>query len=280
MNVQSNPTSGRPCQLCYGAGYTADPSVMTRLREPTLRECECSTLRAIACAMPPQVRMARVSEMHLPLYHQSHLADIIERPGHRSHFVLVRGAQADVNAVVKVVHIRGQWRFRDQVHYVTDKDLADARYLTFNQEEDEDESPYAAAQTLLARAKVLVITVGVAQSKGAQTALLEAMQLRLQAGLDCWILSTDEAPIERSMVFSPELQVTLGRFKSVRIGEAAATPGASATPAIPTSPRTSVAKYAGVCTKCGGSFGAGDKVSWTKPTGGQRVHPGCAQSEA
>ena len=73
MNVHSNPTKASSCTICDGAGYTEDPSVMTRLREPTLRECECSALRAIACAMPPQVRMARVSERHMPLYHQSHL---------------------------------------------------------------------------------------------------------------------------------------------------------------------------------------------------------------
>jgi hypothetical protein len=213
--------------------------------------------------------------MHMPLYHQSHLADVIERPAHRSHFVVVRGAQADVNAVVKVVHLRGQWRFREQILYVTDKDLADARYLTFDHDEGEHESPYAAAQSLLAQTKLLVITVGVAQSKGAQTALLEAVQLRLQSGLDCWILSTDEAPMERSPAFSPELQVALARFKAIRIGGAAATPMASATPAAGASPRVSVAKYAGVCAKCGGSFGAGEQVAWTRPTGGQRVHPGC-----
>jgi hypothetical protein len=227
--------------------------------------------------MPLSMALAAVSMDQIQIEKASGLRDMIETPHKYALFNLVRGSQSDVLAVLKTAHICAQWRSRSSVIYLSDKELQDMKRASYDREDGADESPYLSGQGELARTGLLVITVGVAQTRSAGEAVMEALSLRVEKMKPCWLVSMAEMPLEASPIYSPGVSALLSRFRPVNLGA----PSVATIPSImqSTKPKTMVAKYAGKCPVCDKTYLAGIEVAWvTDASGkGQRVHPKCAR---
>ena len=260
MNVQQKSNSGIvACSRCGGHGVVEV--------DAKLFECECSELRSIGAAMPESILRSRVTQEHITIYNNSGLSHYFKSPAIRQPFYLIQGARQDVQAIIKLAHMMLRYVSASQILYRTDKDLCDDKTLPYDLEKGNDESLFTMATNLLANTKILVLTLGVSQSKQANSHVQEAISMRLQSGMACWVLAFDDVRIEKAACYSEGLKTSLGRFESLRIGAAPA-------PA-PTAPKisASVSKYDGSCTVCSKSISKGDAIAWANK---RPVHPGCA----